>query len=286
MTKTVRSLFLSGLLIACAAAYLTSKTSIERVSASGPTGTIAVKGGADGRRIYLVSPESGITRKVIPREEVYGFDLSPDGRQISFSGQTGIWVMKRDGSRILRISKLGAGRVAWSPSGRQLLISGDESVSTMSINGTGVRRVIKHAESADWWSDEQRIVFVRNPEQSSRNGIISAVDTDGGGLRQIVRTGRWYGPRVSPDGKTIAFYRAGVRGIYLAQTKNGKARLFIRNGSQPEWSPDGRYLAFTRDVRRGEDVCSNRIFIVPISGGKARPYGPVIADMSRLSWSR
>jgi Tol biopolymer transport system component len=282
----MRFFYLCALVMACVVASLIPKTSADGVFASGPTGTIAVKGGSSARRIYLVSPASGMTRNVIAPEGVYGFDLSPNGHRIAVSEQAGIWLMKRDGSGVRRISRLSAGHIVWSPSARRLLISGDETILTMSINGKNVKRLATRGEAADWWPDEHQIAFVHNPEQSSRNGIISAIDTSGRGLRRIVRNGRWYGPRVSPNGKTIAFYKAGARGIYLTPAKGGKARLFIRNGSQPEWSPDGRYLAFTRDVRCGEDVCSSRIFIVPVSGGEARPYGPVIADMSQLSWSR
>jgi Tol biopolymer transport system component len=290
--RTARTLQLSALAITCVVAFITCvvallalRTSAEDTSALSPTGTIAVNGGSSSRRIYLVSPGSGIIRKVIAPEGVYGFDLSPNGRQIAFSGQTGIWIMKRDDSRARRISRLGAGRIAWSPDVRRLLVGGDESISMMSINGSGVRRVAIHAEAADWWPGGHRVVFVRKPEQSSRNGTISVIGANGRDLQQIVRKGRWYGPRVSPDGKRIAFYKAGVRGIYLASPESGKSRLFIRNGSQPEWSPDGRFMAFTRDVRCGEEVCSSRIFIVPTSGGKAHPYGPVLADIGQLSWS-
>ena len=127
-------------------------------------------------------------------------------------------------------------------------------------------------------------MFVRNPKQSSRLGFISAIGSDGRGLRRIVDRGRWGEPSVSPDGSTVAF--ANSEGIFLAPMKGGKARLFIRSGYRAEWSPDGRYLAFTRDVACGHAVCEGRVFIVSASGGKARAYRPKVGDIGPLSWSR
>jgi len=66
----------------------------------------------------------------------------------------------------------------------------------------------------------------------------------------------------------------------------GKPKLVIRNGERPEWSPDGRYLAFTRQVVCGDAVCSGRVFIVRATGGKARAIGPEIFDIGPLSWSK
>jgi Tol biopolymer transport system component len=254
-------------------------------SAAGPTGTIAVAGGTKPRTIYVISPASGRTRTVRAPDVSINLDLSPDGARIAIAGSTGLWVMNRDGSRARRIGA-GAGDVVWSPGARRLAIVRDELLLTVASGGGRATRVTAHAEAPDWWPDGKRILFVRNPERSSRDGVVSAIGAGGRDLRRIVANGTWYGPRVSPDGSRLAFYRNGVPGIYVASTRGGRPRLFIRNGTRPEWSPDGRYLAFTRDVRCSEALCSGRIFVVPISGGKPRPYGPAIPDIGGLSWSR
>jgi WD40-like Beta Propeller Repeat len=103
------------------------------------------------------------------------------------------------------------------------------------------------------------------------------------GVRPTSKGGSWL---AGESGRHVAFYRSGVPGIYVAPSKGGRGRLVIRNGLQPEWSPDGRYLAFVRDVGCGEAVCSQRAFVAPSSGGPARAYGPVIADMLLFSWTR
>jgi Tol biopolymer transport system component len=228
---------------------------------------------------------------VAPSDRAIDADLSPDGRRIAVAGSKGIWIMNRDGShaRLIfddRNLEFGAGAVAWSPDGRRLAFIRDESLYTIATRGGSVTLVTGHADAPTWSPDGTEIIFVHNPEQSSRDGAISAIRTDGRGLHRVVAVGSWFGPSVSPDGSKIAFYRNGVRGVYVAPATGGRARLVIRNGYQPKWSPDGRFLAFLRDVKCGEAVCANRTFVAPASGGNARAYGPVIGDMVLLSWSR
>jgi Tol biopolymer transport system component len=253
-------------------------------------GTIAVgSGGSEG--VSLISTASGVTQKVATAYRVVDADLSPDGRRVAVAGLKGIWIMDRNGSDarlILDESNLefGAGALAWSPDGRRLAFIRDDSLYTISTHGGSVTLVTDHADAPAWSPDGTEIIFVHNPELSSRNGAISAIGTDGRGLHRVVAFGKWFGPNVSPDGSKIAFYRNGMRGVYVVSANGGKTRRIVRNGFQPTWSPDSRYLAFLRDVDCGEAVCSSRTFVIPASGGRAHAYGPVIADMVLLSWSR
>jgi Tol biopolymer transport system component len=259
-------------------------------AAPGPRGTIAVTGGSlhSQRQIALISPASRSTRRVTAPDDIVRLDVSPDGTRIVVAGFKGIWVMRRDSSGSRRIldqrQSFGAGEIAWAPDGGELVFAGSEdSLFTISADGKGRKRITGHADQPDWSPDGKQIVFVQNPDQSSRAGILAAIASDGAGLRRIVDRGRWYGPRVSPDGSTLVFDNR--KSIFLASMKGGKARLFIRNGFFPAWSPDGRYLAFARAVRCSE-VCTSRVFVIRASGGKARPYGPRIGDIGPLSWSR
>jgi dipeptidyl aminopeptidase/acylaminoacyl peptidase len=259
--------------------------------ATAPDGTIAIGGGAAPKSISLISPASGRARKVVLGDRALDADLSPDGRRLALGGFRGISVALRDGSRARRILKLdnaqaGVAALAWSPNGRRLAFIRGETLYTIAVKGGAVARLADHADAPDWSADGREIIFVRDPERSSRDGTISAVRSTGGGVRRVVGTGRWFGPSVSPDGSKVAFYRNGVPGIYVAPAEGGLARLVIRNGLQPQWSPDGRYLAFVRDVGCDEALCSQRTFAAPASRGKARAYGPVVADMLLFSWTR
>ena len=237
---------------------------------SRPGGTIAVSGGGAREGILLFSPPSGINgRKVAGAPLAIDAELSPDGQPL--------WsrACKASGSRIATVPARGSFSMSgtWS-SGRgqwpgRLTVAGWRSFATnrctRSSRGGSVTSVTSHADAPAWSSDGTEIVFVRNPEQSSRDGTISAIGTDGRGLRRIVAVGKWFGPSVSPDGSKIAFYRNGVRGVYVASAKGGRARLVIRNGYQPTWSPDGALsrLRARRCLRRGAlfepNICRPRL---------------------------
>jgi Tol biopolymer transport system component len=254
-----------------------------------PRGTIAVNGGGTGKKIYLISPATRMTRPVTAPDDVFDFDLSPDGRRIAVAGFTGIWIMGRDGSGSKRIfdgRRLAseAVEIAWSPDSSRLAYIRGETLFTISADGTDVKRVAGHAAAPDWTPDGLKILFVRNPETSSRRGAIYEIRADGGGLRRIIR-GAWYGPAVSPDGAKILLYKTGLPGVFIVPAKGGKPRLLIRDGSQPQWSPNGRYVGFTRDVKCWE-VCTSRIFVRLVSTGAASAYGPKLGDMGPFSWAR
>lgn len=257
----------------------------------GPGGVIAVPAEVDSPVIFLVYPRSGITRRVTAPDYVLSVDLSPDRRRLAVAGTTGVWVMRLDGrgaKRIvdLRNQRFGASDVEWSPEGRRLAFVRGRTLFTASADGANIKRLVQHADSPDWTPDGRRIVFVRNPDASSGNGIVASIRTDGRALKRVVRAGKWYGPRVSPDGSRLAFYRSGSSGIFVSSAHGGPVRRLLASGSQPEWSPDGRFIAFARNTRCGHAVCEGRIFVVDANGGKARGYGPVITDIGALSWSR
>jgi len=68
--------------------------------------------------------------------------------------------------------------------------------------------------------------------------------------------------------------------------RGGTPERLVARGEHPEWSPDGRYLAFTREVKCGDAGCEGRVFIIPATGGRAQPIGPRLFEIGPLSWSK
>lgn len=59
-------------------------------------------------------------------------------------------------------------------------------------------------------------------------------------------------PAVSPDGSTIAFYVIG-RGLSVIPSHGGEIKPLTTTGTQPAWTPDGRFLMYAMPATMGGD---------------------------------
>lgn len=123
-----------------------------------------------------------------------------------------------------------------------------------------------------WSPDGQYIAFCRTPNvepTETRYGIY-AVQVLGGKERKIAEAG--LGVSWSPDGKTLAVagLPADSGGIVLVSLQTGERRQITTPhpyfDTLPVFSPDGRWIAFTRDF----GFSAREIFVVPARGGAAR----------------
>jgi dipeptidyl aminopeptidase/acylaminoacyl peptidase len=100
-------------------------------------------------------------------------------------------------------------------------------------------------------------------------------------------------PRLSPDGKQIAFTRVWVdkesdayrTRIQIVSRDGGEPRDLTSGvlDSQARWSPDGRFLAFVRG-EEGKDKDAH-IFILPMNGGESRKLTSLKGGASDPAWS-
>ncbi len=94
-------------------------------------------------------------------------------------------------------------------------------------------------------------------------------------------------PALSPDGKLVAYsWKGGTKdriNIYVQQVDAGSpVRLTkdaVRDGS-PKWSPDGRYIAFSRG---SIDPGKSGIYMIPALGGAERKLYATVSP--KLDWS-
>jgi dipeptidyl aminopeptidase/acylaminoacyl peptidase len=111
--------------------------------------------------------------------------------------------------------------------------------------------------------------------------------------KDLVRVKSVSDPRVSPDGKWVAFTvstqdietNSGDSHIYVVSTSGGKVRKITGgDGSEryPRWSPDGKSLAFVSTRHEGR----SQLYVLPFRrGGEAKRITNVLTGASSPVWS-
>jgi dipeptidyl aminopeptidase/acylaminoacyl peptidase len=110
-------------------------------------------------------------------------------------------------------------------------------------------------------------------------------------LNQLVRVGN---PKMSPDGKQIVYTVSrvdteddkSVSELWMVDwdgSNNLQLTYGTESASAPEWSPDGRFLAFTSS--RPGKAKGSQVWVLDRRGGEARQVTDVKQDLSDFRWS-
>ena len=174
---------------------------------------------------------------------------------------------------------------SWSPDGTRIAFatdrdadSGGNDIYTVEPDGTGLMRLTSGGgidEYPSWSPDGSKIAFACSGGRRLPEGVadfeICVMNSDGSDPVQLTDApGLSDHPAWSPDGSVIAFmttrdgwptlpdytppgYEEGEFGeyeIYMMNADGTDPRSVTRNGREdeqfPTWSPDGRYLMFSR----------------------------------------
>jgi Tol biopolymer transport system component len=246
-------------------------------------------------------------------------DFSADGRMVACwppPGSNDIYIMRRDGSD-RHGGPLPAGysySPSLSPDGEHVIFLhsrheyGEKyELWKARIDGEDAEMLVAAGDNFTpaWSPAGDRIAFIREPRSSgcgSPTGDLVVIGAEGGNERVVVSEAE--APEWAPDGKRLAFLRqvsaprsdTGGRAdsdsylenscaIWTVPVDGGPPTLLARDVYTQEiaWSPDGRQIAFLRAVRCGH-ACRVRVFVVPATGGEARPIGPDIAETADVFW--
>ena len=130
--------------------------------------------------------------------------------------------------------------------------------------------------SVQFTHDNSRIIFIRGGAPNSAGELpnpiaiqpnveraIWIINTDGRNLKKLA-TGFY--PKLSPDGKSIAYLNAGQVWLVKTDSAGTGKKLFHSRGSQNNmrWSPDGRWILYSMAVGGNTDI-----YKVPAAGGES-----------------
>ena len=102
-------------------------------------------------------------------------------------------------------------------------------------------------------------------------------------------------PRISPDGSRIVYTHVTVNqkhdgyetALWIIPSTGGSARQLTAgpHDVSPQWSPDGRILAFARASEKDGKPQPGQIYLLAMDGGEARPLTDVPKGAGGPVWS-
>ena len=216
--------------------------------------------------------------------------ISAQPRGIVFTSDRGfegprLWLTTPEGTSVHRIAKGYTRGAAWSPEGRRLAFvargqRGRLDVFVINADGSGLRRITRTSvdESEPTWSpDGRRLAFVSSRRRHTDIFVAKANGTSWSRL-----TGNnacpEQSPAWSPNGRWIVF--AGCGGypprLYLVRPDGTGRRSLPFRGEDPDWSPDGKRLAYRRSVE---------LRVAALDGSGERTLASNVASPGGPAWS-
>jgi len=249
------------------------------------------------QQIYVVPVQGGTPRQLTQEgSQNERPRWSPDSRQIYFISNRGgsgqIWVMDADGGHARQITHLSteAGGLLVTPDGKRLVFLSSVYPLCAEDDVCNKRKLDEEAQSKVKARIYTSLLFRHwNQWESERRQHLLTIDVDGAEVKDLTPGLRDVPPfslggpddyAVSPDSAELAFVTnadpepalSTNSDIYTVSLDGGDPRKITAGlgaDNSPQYSPDGKYLAFRSQARPGYESDRWRLMVLDRATGRS-----------------
>ena len=235
---------------------ITTDGSFPSVSDDGTL--LYVRGASSGmRQLVWVDRDGTIGDAVGPEQSgISAPALSPDGSRVAVMAQDGevgnIWVydVARGTRTRLTFGSATDWDPTWTPDGKEVVFweGSTRALSRKAADGAGDSSRLMERDLVDsgvpsFSADGRWMVFWAKPSAQAQDVWALDLEGDGTAVPILESASIEDGPRISPDGRFLAYAsdESGKREVYLTRfpSGEGKWQVSVNGGTFPVWSPVG-----------------------------------------------
>ena len=257
------------------------------------TQTIDLDKNAKPKQLYIVPLAGGPPRKIADAAERPRW--SPDSRKIAFvsdgNGSSQIWIMDADGGNSKQITNLSteASGVLYAHDGKNLVFTSDVFPECGADDACNKKKLDEEKNNKVKARTITGLLYRHwTTWQSARRSHLLAISVDGGVARDLSPGNRDVPPfslggpddyAISPDGSEVCYAMISDEApatstnsdLYTVPIAGGQAKKITANpaaDNSPQYSPDGKYLAYRAQLRPGYESDRWRLMLLERSTGK------------------
>jgi serine/threonine-protein kinase len=229
------------------------------------SGSLAFLRGASNNQPVIVDRHGGFQSLALEPRTYARPRFSPDGKRILFDTRSAaygeIWLYDLHSSTPQRVfAGEDVHQPEWRPDGRAILFTArndttQEDIFTLPLDGTSRAQVVMRMEGdqydATWAPDGKSLVYVGDDTYQTFNTVNIIDPKPVKWLESVSGDATLLGPRISPDGKWIAYWgsQSGRDEVFVRPFPGNGSVLQVSSdgGTEPVWSKTGHDLYYRHE---------------------------------------